>query len=331
MLFVPGVSHLLPRGGQTKKETRCGHAQCTLKNGRVMIAGGCNSNGVCRKVDIWDPDTNTWSKARPMRKARRNHTLHVLPSGKVVVLDHAVGGDYPSPEMYDPKSNLWERLDFGGDIHPSVYIATSLRDGRIMIVQALNNTVVRGYIVDAEANLVTTTAIHNALMSVELLTVVPDGRVLAVMADSSCFLYDVTANTWTQTTSAPRTRLELGSRAVCLHNGNVLVAGRSTNLIFDPRGEAWWVTSRIGTKIYAQGMSVLADGMLVMTGGIRTDLHTRLSSVSIFVMGGWTARRHHLWLKEHRQRLTAAMVAMLIKKTPVDVALMIISESSFAF
>lgn len=331
MLFVPGVSHLLARGGQTKEETRCGHAQCTLKDGRVMIAGGCNSNGVCRKVDIWDPDTNTWSKARPMHKARRNHTLHVLPSGKVVVIDHAVGGGHPSPEMYDPKSNRWKRLDFGSKIHPTVYVTTLLRDGRIMMVQAWLNVAMHSYIVDAEANLVTTTAGHNSLMSLELLTTVPDGRVLAVLVDNSCLLYNVTADAWTRTTSAPKGTLGAGSRAVCLHNGNILVAGRYTNVIFDPRVEAWWTTLRIGINISAQGISALPDGTLVMTGGFRNDLHTRLGSVSIFVMGGWTARRHHLWPKEHRQRLTAAMAAMVIKKIPIDVALMIISESSFAF
>lgn len=292
-----------------------------------MITGGCNFNGVCRKVDIWDPATNTWSKARPMNSARRAHTLHVLPSGKVVALDRVIS-DVP-PEIYDPESNRWEKLDLGAYIHPSLYMSTTLKDGRIMIVQAAGNLMTHDYLINAEEPSVTAITPRTNVTSMSLLMTLPDGRVLAMMVDGTCFLYDAAAATWTQTTNAPSAAAVVTGKA-CLPNGKALITRVGSSLIFDPKIEAWWTTLRIRPNVKHQGLSMCSDGTLVFTGGVRPSPNTRMGSLSVVVTGGWTPRRHLLWPEEDRRRVTAALLLMALKGVPVDLALMIITESSFA-
>lgn len=122
-----------------------------LANGQVLIAGGysCDSNGFCaslRSVEIYDPNSGTFSSAGNMTVDRYGHTMTVLNNGKVLI----AGGQSCTPansctalstaEIYDPVA---------GTFSPSIgtlafarfgAAATRLSDGKVLIVGGHDGT-----------------------------------------------------------------------------------------------------------------------------------------------------------------------------------------------
>ena len=87
---------------------RSGHTATVLKNGRVLVAGGHDSNGRLSSAELFDPASGTWSLAGNMSAHRESHTATLLPNGKVLI----TGGNTDSSisqgaELYDPESNSW--------------------------------------------------------------------------------------------------------------------------------------------------------------------------------------------------------------------------------
>jgi N-acetylneuraminic acid mutarotase len=97
-------------------------------NGKIYLIGGWNSaHALLSSVDVYDPQTNTWSSAAPVTDGYLGPGVTVM-DGKLYVLggaeqrDNGLGGKYFSPEnnfyRYDPAGNTWTTLtnlfDFNG-------------------------------------------------------------------------------------------------------------------------------------------------------------------------------------------------------------------------
>src|SRR6185369_12437486 len=63
---------------------RRGHTATRLSDGRVLIAGGENSNGVLNQTEIYDATTDTFSAGSNMNDARVDHTATLLSDGRVL-------------------------------------------------------------------------------------------------------------------------------------------------------------------------------------------------------------------------------------------------------
>ena len=69
---------------------RDGHTATLLPSGKVLAAGGIDSNGdEIASAELYDPASNNWSSADALSAARAYHTATLLPSGQVLV----AGGD----------------------------------------------------------------------------------------------------------------------------------------------------------------------------------------------------------------------------------------------
>ncbi|AQS56999.1 Kelch repeat-containing protein [Novibacillus thermophilus] len=100
------------------KERRLEIEAVTLDDGRVLVPGGRTKFSPDPKpratntVEIYNPKTNTWSYAAPMKTPRRNYRMVKLLDGRVLV----AGGRNDetqrirSMEIYDPKSNTWSSV-----------------------------------------------------------------------------------------------------------------------------------------------------------------------------------------------------------------------------
>ncbi len=98
---------------------RYNHTALLLKDGRVWFAGGENlpaslpaTDGYQSTTERYDPDTNKFQNAAPLREARAHHTATLMGDGKALVVGGFNGrnvfantGILESAEIYDPTSN----------------------------------------------------------------------------------------------------------------------------------------------------------------------------------------------------------------------------------
>src|SRR5262245_50478376 len=72
-------------------------------DGKIYVIAGFNSSGGnTNTVDVYDPQTNTWSSAAPLPIAT-NHNAAVVAAGKL----YAFGGTSNRTFVYNPQTNSW--------------------------------------------------------------------------------------------------------------------------------------------------------------------------------------------------------------------------------
>jgi N-acetylneuraminic acid mutarotase len=94
-----------------------------LLNGKVLVAGGIivgdpSNSQLTTIVEIFDPSTNTWSRAADLNFARYEFVLTLLKDGRVLAIDGANRWDtqweqntYISEiELYDPEKDQWSMI-----------------------------------------------------------------------------------------------------------------------------------------------------------------------------------------------------------------------------
>ena len=78
-------------------------------NGKFYVVGGRGSAGAPTALEVYDPQSNTWSARAPMPTGRSGIGVGVV-NGELYVF----GGELPSlhaeVEVYNPGSNTWRRL-----------------------------------------------------------------------------------------------------------------------------------------------------------------------------------------------------------------------------
>jgi hypothetical protein len=107
---------------------RCSHTATLLPNGKVLVAGGRDSNGnALASTEIYDPVSGTWDYSGSLATARFNHTATLMDDGDVIYC----GNNYPWPprphsvEIYDVG------LGFNGAWQPKINNVQFMADGSI--------------------------------------------------------------------------------------------------------------------------------------------------------------------------------------------------------
>jgi hypothetical protein len=117
------------------------HTAIPLAGGRVLIAGGSDNrdwNGRYAGSLLYDPARGTFAPASDMRAARfklRDATA-TLPDGKVLI-----AGDSTVVELYDPSKGTFSRVEGALDTERLYQTATTLRDGRVLIVGGYDSSI----------------------------------------------------------------------------------------------------------------------------------------------------------------------------------------------
>jgi len=250
-----GPGKLAPTGDTST--ARFSHTATLLLNGKVLVAGGMERNGVwLDSAELYDPAKGRFSPIGKMSARRAGATATLLPNGKVLIAGGTDGSgkNLASAELYDPDTNTFSAtgsLSFPrGDA-----TATLLKNGKVLIAGG-----------DAAGD-------DDQLASAEI--------------------YDPLTGLFLPTGSmhSPRSYFT----AVRLKDGKVLVAGglsggqfpfhkvEATAEVYDPLTGRFTLTGEMSVPRYKQGAALLPDGKVMIAGGSNEDgRQYKYSSTEIF-------------------------------------------------
>jgi N-acetylneuraminic acid mutarotase len=175
-------------------------------------------------------------------------TATVLADGKVLVTYNFGGG---ASVLFDPVESSWESPANMANWHLFGATATSLGDGRVLVVGGVNSPSPAGAtmppeIYDPASNTWSSAGTMNSNRVAHVAALLPNGKVLVAGGRSdyshvlaSAEIYDGSTNTWSPAADMPTERANAG--AVVLPQGQVLVIGGEdgTGVIL-PTPELYW-------------------------------------------------------------------------------------------
>ena len=128
---VPSFAQIL--GTAQLNVERRGHSATLLEDGKVLIVGGDNLNGMVSQAEIVDPVSQTSSLVAASITARTDHTATRLSDGRVLVIGgRDQSGSLTSSDIYNP---LTATFTAGPSLTTprSGHTATVLADGKILV------------------------------------------------------------------------------------------------------------------------------------------------------------------------------------------------------
>ena len=283
---------------------RQNHTATVLPNGKVLVAGGEDSNGnPLASAELYDPASGTWTTTGSLNKARYKHTATLLPNGKVLVagggMGSGMGGQRRAVRSGQPDLDH-DRL---AALRRYGHTATLLPNGKVLVAGGAGSggsPQRNAALYDPATGKWTTTGSLNRARHRHTATLLPNGKVLVTgTADDNSWpplseLYDPAGGTWA-VTGSPDT-LRYAHTATLLPNGKVLVAGGDDGAnylasaeLYDPASGVWAATGSLHTAREWHTATLLPNGKVLVAGG--TDASSgALASGELYdpASGAWT-------------------------------------------
>jgi hypothetical protein len=289
---VAAAPRVLPVGRMSVE--RAAHQATLLRDGRVLITGGCGGPGcdtIHASTELYDPASRSFRPAASMSTARASHAAVALPDGRILVAGGWTGSAATaSAEIYDPAADRWTPAGRMTAARASL-IAVPLRDGRVLIVGGGGGRLgdlASAEVFDSVASRFS--AVGSMRTNHYLATALSDGRVLVTGGQDSegkvlrtAELFDPATDEFTPTGSMAVPRVK--HAAARLPDGRIMILGgsnghsyrgryRSTE-IYDPRKGTFspgpdlrWRRHKIRDAV-----AVLPSGAVLVAGGaVRPEL-----------------------------------------------------------
>lgn len=268
---------------------RTAYSASVLNDGRVLVVGGLGEEGILHSAEIYDPDSDTWTRVADTIHSRRKSILATLEDGRVVVAGGEDNLTASTAEIFDPARNSWTEIP-PLNVGRESAMAVPLNDGRLFVFGGGNGVIgsaigrfelASAEIYDPELNEWTLVgSMAQAEIAWEGWVKLNDGRVVLTGGDFArpnkfVQIFNPATDTWRRVTELPNPTG--GGAAVLLPDGNVLVAGGgfrcclTESLVFDIETEEW----APGPEMLVQrgghiGLN-LPDGRIVFLHGLDPD------------------------------------------------------------
>jgi hypothetical protein len=282
------------------KFARHGHAAVLLRSGKVLVAGGfaptadpvSPASGYTRTAEIYDPATNTWTKAANMSTGRFQPTMTVLKDGRVLVAGGS--GDVETPdgihaavplesaELYDPDTNSWTDVP-SMSVPRSLATATLLESGEVLVAGGFDHATGElrsAELYDPSSNAWSATGPLADARDSATATALPNGEVLVAGGDgghgalASAERYEPGSGTWHAAANMAGARQT--AAAALLKDGTVLVAGGEdarlgdpldTTERYNPDADTWTDAGAMTVARKQNTLTALNDGRALIVGG----------------------------------------------------------------
>jgi N-acetylneuraminic acid mutarotase len=99
---------------------------------RLYTAGGADSTGSLRSMEVYDFATRRWSRGPSFPAPARNHTTGVATGGRFYVLAGRDASNFTAAARYNPRRRSWERLPPLRTARGGI-ASVRLSDGRIVV------------------------------------------------------------------------------------------------------------------------------------------------------------------------------------------------------
>jgi hypothetical protein len=277
---------------------RAGHTATLLQDGRVLVTGGTGSDqqgGGSRyvaltSVELYDPKTNSWKSAAPMKDARNWHTATLLADGRVLVVGGAreMRQHLASAELYLPAEDAWKPAPPMAEAR-CLHLALAVEGGALVLGGRNNKTDKdTGYgkpigtceRYDAARNTWSAAPEMTDARQYHAAVSLPDGRPFVIGGAAPTLLTNLTEWLGPQDTEwkQPEHSLTMGRAhhtATLLPSGEVLVIGGETPeavdsaLVqrFEPKAERWCVAGQLRASRKKHTATLLPSGKVLVVGG----------------------------------------------------------------
>jgi hypothetical protein len=247
---VGGVSSTPPLCNNSMVEGRYNHIAVTLRDGRVLLAGGIDSTAtVTASAELYDPATGKFTATGSMSTAREDFAGALFTSGplagQVLVMggSDATGSFLASAELYNPATGKFTATGSMTDtrfLHSAMLLTSGPNSGRILVAAGSGDQTTELY--DPAAETFRAGPEMTQIIFSPIVATIADGRTLfaggatfnslgQIAPVAGAELYDPAANRFSTTDSMNNARLFAagafldpasvsGSEA-----GNVLIAG----------------------------------------------------------------------------------------------------------
>jgi uncharacterized protein YjbI with pentapeptide repeats len=270
-------------------------AQVLLNSGKVLIAGGIDTNNVLlNTAEIYDPATGTVSPTGNLTDPNGRGLMAsvLLADGRVLLVGgSSSNGNVATAEIYDPVSGTFSATGSMAQVR-AYPTAVLLADGRVLVSGGFSASVAlsSAEIYDPGTGLFTATGSLNQGRGRNTITLLPNGKVLVAggrNAQGSVFatlasaeIFDPLANSGVGafTLTGNMNSARDVATATLLSNGTVLLAGGFTGGnpgpavssadIFDPATGVFTPTGSMSAARGRHTATLLPDGTALVAGGI---------------------------------------------------------------
>ena len=296
-------SSTAPRAGSMLAPTgsmhvpRAVHTATLLPDGRVLVAGGMQKNGVFEdSAELYDPASGRFEMLPKLSSRRVGHSATLLPSGRVLIVGGSAGrrfeggrwiGDVvATAELYDPATHSFRSA--GSMSAPRAHqAAVRLADGRVLLAGGYNassDALGSAEIYDPASGAFRATGSLKTPRTPDAAVLLKDGRVLipggsdasgSVLASAE--IYDPKTGSFSPAGEMIAARRKHGG--ILLASGRVLVVGgsdardwsgqKTETEIYDPAVNLFAPASSMALRRFKLGSAVamLLDGRVLVAGG----------------------------------------------------------------